>query len=745
MKEVDPARTGGEAQAGDPGMASELGRLLEKILKNIIHLPWLHTDAGGIFINHPEQQRLELVAHVNFSPFIQGSCARVAHGRCLCGQVAVSGRTLHVDCVDHRHEVRYEGMADHGHYVLPIRHGDDVLGVMVLYVAVGHQEKREEVQVLEDFADTIANLILATRLRHDKALADLILEHSAQGVLVTDENLRIEWVNPAFERMTGYTLAELRGQSPSVLRSEVHDTSFFGRMWDAIHQEGHWEGEIWNRHRDGSYHPHFLSIVRVRDSSGRVVRYAGTFVDLTEIRAAERRIHRLAYFDKVTGLPNTEHFHNSLGRMLASARHKNRKVLVAILDLDHFHEINESLGHRLGNVMLSEFSSRLRASVPKSVLARLGADQFAIAKELSDEASREPLPSIESLAAMLDQATGSPLLFEHQEIPFSCTMGIALSEAEDRDPEAVSARALVALRHAKDHCRGGYRIFDEEVGKQVELSRFITTGIARAIRNSELYLVYQPQVDADSRLLGAEVLLRWNSPSHGFIPPSRFIPIAEEKGKIIELGLWVFENAIQTLSLWQRRNRHRGAGLRRLAINVSPVQLMAQNLVKDLCEVCQRHGVPTGCIELEITETGLMHLSDRVISHLHELNEAGFHIAIDDFGTGFSSLARLHQFPLDILKIDRSFVMELSQSHSRKALVRSIIDMAHALGYEVVAEGVEDREQYRQLRQMGCDLYQGYLFGRPMEAVEFHASCIASGSAGSEQAGLPAGAARKLG
>jgi len=698
---------------------SGINEILHSILKTILQLPWLSTNAGGIFLADPEKRQLRLATEVNFSPSIKHSCSKVNYGHCLCGRVAESVKVLHAENVDERHETHYEGMCDHGHYVVPIKLREQLLGVMVLYTNTGHVYNPGEVQVLENFAGVIALLIHTAKIRQEKQLTDLILAHSSHGVTITDKDKKIQWVNQAFEKVSGYTHEEIIGKTPAILKSGKQGPEFYEAMWRSIDEEGHWEGEIWNRRKNGEIYPEWLNIVSLKNSSGEVLRYAGMFVDLTPIKTAEEKIHRLAYYDNITGLANASLLHEKLEKMLFHSLSNNDRVVVITLDLDHFHEINAGLGRRVGDAVLCEAARRIKGVIKGAVEARMGADEFILAYREQKE-NNKTLPLLFArLATTLIKQLQVSFEFEQHELVLDSSIGIAWGNGRDTNAESLLRRSGIALTYCKQHSRGGYQLHNQEMEQQADYRRFLGTAIGKAIERDELFLVYQPQLDRHGQVVGAEVLLRWHSKEYGNIPPDVFIGIAEERGLIIDIGRWVLERTLDQMSLWHKAGLCNSGCFQRLAINVSPHQILSKNIVKEFAAACASRGFSPESIELEITETGITQYSDHIIEHLQALSDMGFKIAIDDFGTGHSSLSRLHHFPVNVLKIDRSFVNNMTKGPSDAALVKSIIDMAHTLGFEVIAEGVEEAAQLLMLLEFGCDIFQGYYFSKPISADAF--------------------------
>ncbi len=703
----------------DAGHAADLNEVLHGILETILQLPWLETNAGGVFLSGPANRRLKLASAVNFPPSLKNACAKVRYGHCLCGRVAASAELLHTDCVDERHETHYEDMCDHGHYVVPIKLRNRLLGVMVLYLKTGHAYDAGEAHILENFAGIIALLIHGVQIHQEKRLADLILAHSSHGVVITDRKLKIQWVNRAFEKVSGYDAEEAVGMTPAILKSGKQGPDFYAAMWRSINEQGFWEGEIWNRRKDGEIYPEWLNIVALKDQRNKVLRYAGMFIDLSPIKSAEEKIHRLAYYDSVTGLPNASLLHERLEQMLSRSRSDDRRVIVLTLDLDYFHEINSGLGRRAGDAVLCEAARRISGVRKSAFKARMGADEFVIAY-LERNGNNEKIPAlVGGLAATINERLHASFEFEQHDLTLEGSIGIAWGNGRDTNAESLLRRSDIALAHCKEHSRGGYQIHTREMERRADYRRFLGMAIGKAVERNELFLVYQPQVDRRGRVIGAEVLLRWHSEEYGNIPPDVFIGIAEERGVIIDIGRWVLESTLDQMARWREAGLYDSAGFPRLAVNVSPHQILSKNIIEEFAKACAARGFRPESVELEITETGITRYSDHVIEHLHALSDMGFKIAIDDFGTGYSSLSRLRHFPVDVLKIDRSFVDNMATCASDASLVKSTIDMAHTLGFRVVAEGVEDTSQLSMLAEFGCDVFQGYYFSKPVCAEEF--------------------------
>ena len=697
---------------------SGLARVIKGVLETILHLPWLATNAGGVFIAHPQKGYLELVTQINFTPFIAGTCSRVQYGHCLCGRVAQSGKLLHVDCVDERHETRYEGMSNHGHYVVPIKWENELLGVLVLYVEVHHQFNEDEGKVLEDFASLIAQLIQSWRVRQDMAIADMILLHSNHGIIVTDSELKIQWANQAFKKISGYSQEEILDQTPGVLSSGRHNVQFYKAMWKQIDEQGFWEGEIWNRRKDGKVCPHWANIIALKDQKGKVLRYAALYMDLSAIKAAQEKIHQLAFYDEITGLPNINYLREKLDKLLAADGNRG-DVAILVFSLNHFQEINASLGRHAGDAVLREVANRIRGILPQCLIARVGTDEFAVVLHHLPGNSADIEASAWQLVHCLQNRLRPHFEYAFQELDLVSTIGLAWGRNDELDPESLLKRATLALSACKARKGIDCLAYDIDLGRKIEHRHVLANSIVQALKQREFSLVYQPQVDNDGEMVGAEVLLRWENQTYGMIPPDFFVPLAEERGYIIEIGSWVFEETLRQIRKWREAGVFRDQRFPKFAINLSPLQLMSRHVVTSIIEACDYCKELPDALELEVTESSMEHHFESVSEHMRLLAERGFKLALDDFGTGHSSLARLHQFPVDILKIDRSFVTNMSQGSAHVALVKSIVDMAHALGLQVVAEGVENQKQYDILLKLGCDFFQGYFFSKPLGGDEF--------------------------
>lgn len=546
--------------------------------------------------------------------------------------------------------------------------------------------------------------------------ARVVFENTSEGIIVTDADQRILAVNRAFREITGYSEDEVRGKTPRLLKSGRHDEAFYRAMWASLNATGNWRGEIWNRRKDGEIFPQLTTISLVRDQSGRLTHYVGVFGDITQIKRSEENLYRLAHHDVLTGLPNRALLRARMEQALQRAERVGGKVGVLFLDLDLFKNVNDTLGHTFGDALLVQVAQSMAASVRDvDTIARLGGDEFSVIMEELDEPS-----AAAKLAERLLEGFVEPFDVDGRELYITASIGISLFPDDGRDMDTLVSNADLAMYKAKESGRNCYRFFEPQM-TAVAMERLqLETALRGALVRRELSLVYQPQVLLEDRsLAGVEVLVRWTHPELGCVSPARFIPIAEDVGLIAELGAWVLAEACRQLREWDDV----GFLVPRLAVNLSMAQLERQDLVAEIRATLARAGIAADRLELEVTESMLMRHTERVVANLLALKEMGVTVAVDDFGTGYSSLGYLKQLPIGRLKIDKTFVDGLPDDVDDNAIARSIVALARGLGLEVIAEGVESREQADWLRREGCYEAQGYHFGRPISAealVEHH-------------------------
>lgn len=544
-------------------------------------------------------------------------------------------------------------------------------------------------------------------------LATAVFENSSEGIVITDANERIISVNRAFCEITGYQPDEVVGQTPRLIKSDRHDRDFYQSMWHILAERGRWQGEIWNRRKDGQIYPELLAISAVKNESGAVERYIAVFSDISQIKASEQQIDYLEWRDPLTDLPNRRMVIAHLSQALDLAIRKKQSVALLCLDLDNFKDINDSFGHLTGDALLRLSAQRLRDRMRNSdMVARLGGDEFIVLLEGVDHIDNVPLIAEEILSLLqmpfkLDSGI---------EVQTSVSVGIALFPDHSTNAMDLLQKADAALYQAKQRGRARFAYFSDDMTEKAVERVQLGNHIRRAVEQNELHVFYQPQVDLTTgTIVGAEALMRWQSPELGMISPARFIPLAEEIGCIIQMGEWI----LRQVCLQGRQWLDAGLPSLTLAVNLSPLQVRQQNLVAMVKDILNESGFPAELLELELTESALIHHEKETIRLLHELHGLGIRLALDDFGTGYSSLAYLKHFPLHLLKIDKSFVDDLPDGLNDCKIATTIVNMGRSLGFKLLAEGVERQEQLSFLQTLGCDLYQGYLMSKPLPAGEF--------------------------
>ncbi|MEA3639480.1 MAG: PAS domain S-box protein [Lamprobacter sp.] len=551
------------------------------------------------------------------------------------------------------------------------------------------------------------------KARHRERQASTVFENSSEAIMVTDAEQRLVAVNRAFSDISGYQESEVVGRRPDLLSSGQDDAALCKSIWLAIEHRGSWRGEIWNRRKDGEIYPARMTISSVRDDHGQVTNYIGIFNDISDAKRSEEELYRLAHSDALTGLPNRTLLRARMEQSLQHAKREKQMLALLFIDLDLFKNVNDSLGHSVGDELLQDVAMAIQSEVRESdTLARLGGDEFVILMEAIEDPA-----SVAQLAQRLCEKISQPLQVGERELQVTASIGVSLFPSDGQSMDSLLSNADMAMYRAKDHGRNTYRFFEAEMTERAMQRLRHETALRGALTRGELSLLYQPQVQLNNaQIHGAEALLRWTHPELGAVSPLDFIPIAEEIGLISELGKWVLEQACKQLIAWDAE----GFQVHRLAVNISVQQVERIDLVDEIREIFQRTGVAPERFELEVTESMLMRNVDRVIANLSALRDLGITIAVDDFGSGFSSLGYLKTLPISRLKIDKTFVDGVTVDDNDDAIARAIIALGKALGLDVIAEGVETSAQAAFLEHEGCNEAQGYLFGRPMKPDELH-------------------------
>jgi diguanylate cyclase (GGDEF)-like protein/PAS domain S-box-containing protein len=536
---------------------------------------------------------------------------------------------------------------------------------------------------------------------------------SHESMVITDANHVILQVNRAFTESTGYTAEESIGQKINLLKSGRHDATFYAAMWNSIERTGSWQGEIWDRRKNGELYLQWLTITAVKGDNGVVSHYVGNHIDITERKLVEEEIKQLAFYDPLTQLPNRRLLKERLKYGIEIERREGKKLALLMLDLDRFKAVNDSLGHLAGDELLQQVAKRITTRLRDGdTVARLGGDEFILL--LEDIAHPQDAARIaEEIVADLHKPFK---LSQCDEVWIGASIGISLYPEHGDNFEILMDHADAALYQAKDQGRGCFAYFSEDLTRSVRERIALESRLRRAIKQQELRVFYQPQMDMVSGcIVGAEALVRWHDPIEGLISPALFIPIAEETHLIVAIGEWVLRETCQQGRQWLDQ----GLPPLTLGVNVSPHQFRRSNINALVETVLAETHFPAQHLELEITETGLMENQDNAITILNSLHVQGVRLAIDDFGTGYSSLAYLKRFPLDVLKIDKSFIDEIPHNKDDMEIAATIVAMGHTLGLKVLAEGVETLEQLAFLQEKDCDSYQGFIKSRPLPAEEF--------------------------
>jgi len=602
----------------------------------------------------------------------------------------------------------------------PLACGGKTVGAISVYTRELDYFDHEIVSLLRGLTEDVSfalDSFQSERLRREAEakvlLAAKVFENSKEGILVTDADVNIVSVNFGFTEITGYTQHEVLGRNPSLMSSGRHDKGFYEAMWAEIRQHGSWQGEVWNRRKEGVIYPEWLTITSMKNEAGETTNYIGIFSDISERKLAEERIQYLAHYDALTDLPNRVLLRDRLKQAIIKAQRSNETVAVIFLDLDRFKQINDTLGHAVGDALLQTVAGRLQQCVrEQDTVSRQGGDEFLVML---------PAATAEGAALVAQKvlsALAEPCLIEGHDLRITPSLGISLYPNDATDIETLIKLADVAMYHAKDIGRNNYQFYTASLNASAYERMALENGLRLALERDELMLHYQPQIDlATGRVVGCEALIRWQHPEHGMVSPSRFIPVAEECGLIVPIGEWVIREACRQLRIWQDA----GYGPLLMAVNMSALQFRKAGLDGMVMQVLSDAGVMAQAVELELTESILMHGVDATLATLQKFSALGLQLSIDDFGTGYSSLSYLKRFPIHKLKIDQSFVRDIATDINDAAIVRTIIVMAHSLNLRVIAEGVETADQLAFLREAGCDEMQGYFFSRPLPAAEFGA------------------------
>ena len=538
------------------------------------------------------------------------------------------------------------------------------------------------------------------------------VEQSLSAIVITDNIGNIEFVNHKFTDNTGYTLAEVKGKTPRILKSGIHDEAFYKDLWDTILSGREFRSDICNKKKDGSLVWEFMSISPIKDSKGVVTHFIAVKIDDTERKKAEERLKFLALYDALTGLPNRVLFEDRLNQSITYCKRTNQKFAIMFLDLDRFKNINDTLGHNIGDLLLIEVANRLNLCLRDSdTVSRMGGDEFQI---LLANTTGHSDPA--KVSEKIIQYLGQPFILNDNECFIGVSIGICIFPDSGDEVETLLKNADLAMYQVKERGRNSYQFYDPAMDTANMERIRLENDIRSAVENEDFVLYYQPQVELKTgKIIGAESLIRWKHKEFGMISPAKFIPVAEEIGIINKIGDWVFEKACLQCKEWSDA----GFNTINISVNLSSKQFQQKDFVNKLKQTIDKTGVDPNHIDIELTESGIMSDIEHSIDMMNEIKKFGIKISVDDFGTGYSSLLYLKRFPIDILKIDQGFIRNSTTDSSDAVITSTIINMAHSLNFKVVAEGVEIVDQLELLRTFNCDAIQGYIFSKPVTPSEF--------------------------
>ena len=562
----------------------------------------------------------------------------------------------------------------------------------------------------------ITDLAELRRVVAETRISAIVFE-SQQAMMITDAQQRILKVNSAFTRLTGYSAEDVAGQHVRLVKSGRHDAAFFAGMWDTLNRQGSWQGELWDRRKDGEIFPSLVTITEVKADGRGVTHYVGTMIDITERKAIEAKIEHLAFYDSLTRLPNRRLLLDRLQRALLRGERSGRDGALMFIDLDEFKLLNDTLGHENGDRLLVQVAERLSACVREGdTVARLGGDEFVVLLENLSGNESEAASDAERVGEKMLAALNATFSIGEFETHSSASIGVALFNGHGDSADDLMRRADMAMYQAKAAGRNALRFFDPTMQAKVFARTELEHSLRGAIGRNEFTLHFQPQVSDAGATIGSEALIRWQDPARGLVLPDQFIPLAEKTGLILPLGLWVLEKACEQLAEWAGNPLMRQLSL---SVNVSARQFHQPDFVDQVAAIVSNSGADPHKLKLEITESAMLSNVEDTINKMRLLRRRGIGLSLDDFGTGYSSLSYLKLLPLDQLKIDRSFIRNLITDPDDSAITKMVVGLARDMRLSVVAEGVETAAQRDFLSNHGCLEFQGFLFSAPLPRAEF--------------------------
>jgi diguanylate cyclase (GGDEF)-like protein/PAS domain S-box-containing protein len=621
---------------------------------------------------------------------------------CTQSLLAVCGRTTLRDARNLLmvHRIRHLGVLDDDGEVIGLIGFADILqNIEQAFLLELHQMLYERDQALSESQRSLR-------------LAEQVFESTMEGILITDSNGIIESVNPAFTEITGYSTAEVIGKTPAILASGQQSDDFYHRFWSHLKTENRWQGEMINRHKSGRLYTEHLCVTAVCGDEGSVRHYVAVFSDITQSKQTEERLKFLASHDALTGLANRKLFSERVQSVIEQAMARDDRLALMYIDLDRFKLLNDTLGHPAGDQILTRVADTLAALMPaETLMGRLASDEFVVL--LQDVESVQQVAS--RAQEVLNALAGETTVAEHT-VFVSASIGISLFPEDARSAQTMLANADAAMVRAKECGKNTFQFYAGDMNARALERLSLESALHRALAQNELEVWYQPKVNlATGMLCGAEALIRWRHPEMGLISPEKFIPIAEDSSLIVDIGDWVLDTACRNLRDWRARDLFDG----RIAVNISGRQFKFGGIVEAVRLALEKHALPGGSLELEVTESVAMEEGPAMTEVLHQLQQLGVYLSIDDFGTGYSSLSYLKRLPVHGLKIDRSFIMDLHHDSDDMAITKAIISIAHSLGLDLVAEGVERDEQREFLVKQGCATGQGFFYSKPLSHEAF--------------------------
>ncbi len=593
----------------------------------------------------------------------------------------------------------------------------DLLAVFAIYYKKPHRPTSDE----KDIVDKMAHLAaIAIERKQDESELRIAAQafQSHEAVLVTDSDHNILRVNSAFSRITGYTAAEVIGKNPRILSSGRQDNAFYQAMYDELTHNGAWENEIWNRRKDGSIYPEWLSITCVKNSENKITHYVAVFSDITDKKNAEEEIYNLAFYDPLTTLANRRLLLDRLKQEIVVAKRHQQYGSIIFFDLDKFKILNDSLGHQAGDELLKQVAQRIKSVIREEDTAcRLGGDEFVVLISCHESdlsrASEQTMIVAEKIRHVINQ----PFILEAGEYNVSASIGITLFPELSKQAETILQHADTAMYQSKANGRNTIHFFQPSMQEQANYRALMEKELKIAIKEKQFILHYQPQIDQQGKIISAEALIRWQHPVKGIVSPGEFISIAEDSQLILAIGQWVIRQACEQIVNWESQ----GQQLNHISVNVSPKQFRQDDFVSQVKRIIEETGIKANELMLELTENILIDDIDDTVNKMYQLNKCGVTFSIDDFGTGYSSLAYLKQLPLKELKIDQGFIRDILIDANDAVIVETIISMARSLKLDVIAEGIEREEQLTFLNEKKCPAFQGFYFGRPVDSDDFFA------------------------